>query len=252
MLIEQQEEQARLLEALNQRKSEELLKLQERLEGALGMLHEGQVAYATQQRVLDAQQRQIEQLRGRLQAANTAEAACEMNATQAAAGWQAAKAAAAAAAAAATADCTDGPSGVGDYSGKAEDEGADNDDEEEAEEEEEEDEEEEEEEQDAAADEEGEGGEMTEEEQALMERLRALEAEKLQFEAQLREEQSQVANQLSELQGMMGALGLSSADLAGLGLGSLAEGLAEGLAGLGGGGPATTNGGARGGERRAA
>jgi len=93
-LVEQQEEQAKLFEELNQRKADQLTQLQERLEGALQMLQQGQVGYATQQSVLVEQQETIAALRARLEAASAAEASCVANASAAARGWSAAAAAA--------------------------------------------------------------------------------------------------------------------------------------------------------------
>lgn len=100
LLVEQQEQQVKLLEAIQAKKGEQLLQLQEQLEKALLSLRDGQAAYSAQQRIFDEQQRRIEELRGIAEAADRVEAACARNAAQASAGWEAARKARAAAAAA--------------------------------------------------------------------------------------------------------------------------------------------------------
>eukprot|EP00405_Crypthecodinium_cohnii_P027229 CAMPEP_0206512344 /NCGR_PEP_ID=MMETSP0324_2-20121206/60823_1 /ASSEMBLY_ACC=CAM_ASM_000836 /TAXON_ID=2866 /ORGANISM="Crypthecodinium cohnii, Strain Seligo" /LENGTH=394 /DNA_ID=CAMNT_0054004283 /DNA_START=182 /DNA_END=1362 /DNA_ORIENTATION=- len=182
-LIVQQEEQVKLLEALNARKAEQLLACQERLEGALTMLQQGQMAYEVQQKVLDAQQQQLEALKAKAGAAGAGASSSSA-------------AAAAATAAAATA--------------KVEEDADQEEDEEEDEEEEEEEqevneEEEEKEEEELAIEEEEE--EEEEEEVMLLQRLRALESEKERCEAELQRERAGVVSQLGELQGLVEELG---------------------------------------------
>lgn len=61
-LVEQQEEQLQLLETINQQKESQLLQMQHQLEESLTKLQEGQVTYASQQRILDEQKRVLESL----------------------------------------------------------------------------------------------------------------------------------------------------------------------------------------------
>lgn len=63
LLIEQQETRISHLEGLNKRKEEQLLKLHGRLEEALTVLQAGQKMYSEQQKVLDAQQATVEELK---------------------------------------------------------------------------------------------------------------------------------------------------------------------------------------------
>lgn len=92
LLISQQEEQAALLEAIHERKAQQALKIQERLEVVLEKLNEGQATYTSQQQVLDDQQGIVKALQSRLcvmyKAASKAEAACSGAASEAAAGWR--------------------------------------------------------------------------------------------------------------------------------------------------------------------
>merc|ERR1719210_1442380 len=62
---QRQEARVSQLEASNRRKEEQLFKLHTRLEEALFVLQAGQKTYADQQKVLEAQQAKIEQLRSR-------------------------------------------------------------------------------------------------------------------------------------------------------------------------------------------
>jgi len=71
-LCRQQEGRVVELEALNSRKEEQLLKLHGRLEEALVVLQAGQRMYAEQQRVLDAQQASIAEICQKRAAAGTA------------------------------------------------------------------------------------------------------------------------------------------------------------------------------------
>jgi len=71
-LCKQQESRVVELEALNSRKEEQLLKLHGRLEEALVVLQAGQRMYAEQQRVLDAQQASIAEICQKRVAAGTA------------------------------------------------------------------------------------------------------------------------------------------------------------------------------------
>merc|ERR1719195_623665 len=89
-LITQQEEQVRLLEAINGQKDEQLTQLQQKLEDALDKLREGQEEYSRNQRTVQAQQQVIEILQGRHQVASAAEAACNLNAMATASGAAAA------------------------------------------------------------------------------------------------------------------------------------------------------------------
>lgn len=91
--MRQQEEQVRLLQEITSRKDEQLLKLQEQLEGALAMLTTGQETYSKQSLIFEYQKRTIGQLRGQIEAADSIGAACEANAAEAAAGRAAAAAA---------------------------------------------------------------------------------------------------------------------------------------------------------------
>merc|ERR1712217_676333 len=61
-LVEQQEEQLRLLETINKQKETQLLQMQQQLEAALTKLQEGQVTYAQQQRILDEQKAVLDSL----------------------------------------------------------------------------------------------------------------------------------------------------------------------------------------------
>mmetsp|Transcript_50303 Transcript_50303/g.90394 ORF Transcript_50303/g.90394 Transcript_50303/m.90394 type:complete len:362 (-) Transcript_50303:86-1171(-) len=213
-LVAQQEEQARLLEAICQRKGEQLTQMQEHLEGALGKLQLGQQLYGEQQKVMDSQKETIITLQKHLQgkAANSAEAACANNASAATAGAAAAARAGARGPVAQMSAAFEGrtspsgsrpsptagrlsPPGGAPGMTRAPPPSSDV-------EEEEEDEDDEEEEEDDA--------EGMEEERALLEKLRLLEAEKFQCEAQLRQEQGDIASQLKDLQSMMASLGLQS------------------------------------------
>lgn len=78
-LIEQQEEQLRLLESINERKEEQLLSCQRQLEQSLDDLQKGQITYTTQHQTLEKQQKAIDSLYSMLQAAGAAEAACLAN-----------------------------------------------------------------------------------------------------------------------------------------------------------------------------
>lgn len=198
-LILQQEEQVKLLETINRRKEEQLLQMQGGLEAALGKLQQGQVEYAQQQRILDSQQRVIEGLQSQLQVASAAEAACNMNAMNAAAGAAAATRAGATGplAMAAAIAAESGAAGSRAPAARSASAGSRTAPETVSSQ--------------AQDDEEDESGDEDEiaEQQALLAKLQALEAEKGRFEEQLRAEQSEIASQLRELQGMMEALGLS-------------------------------------------
>lgn len=239
-LIKQQQEQVRLLEEIIARKGDQLLKMQERLEDALSMLQVGQQTYGQQQGLLDEQKKQIEQMQNLLQASDAAEKACYANAASAAAGAATAARAGARGPVARTATASGGsspsmtkragqpPSSVspeqassfpagneleriqelfrllgtvqdigGQVSQAAGNAGT------------------------CASDpvEESQlqlssadvGAANSEEDvTALMEKLQSLEAEKRHFEAMLHSEQSQIVEQLQDLQGMMAALGLES------------------------------------------
>lgn len=239
-LIKQQEEQVSLLDVINQKKAEQLLAMQHKLEDALSELQEIQVTYAQQQRIFTEQHKEIERLKQQ-QIANSAASACMLNAAAAASGAVAAAQAGAAGpvAAAATAanmrqragrpasvhfDAPDKPKGaaqqgsvmpplvgpvvprsptVESHQSSAPQSNKN----------------------DVAganviatgnagqdpdenrsddfAEEDDE-----EEERVLLEKLRELESEKGKFEAQLRDEQNDIKSQLHDLQGMMAALGL--------------------------------------------
>jgi len=156
---------------------------------------------------VQTQQHVIEILQGRLQVASAAEAACNMNAVAAANGAAAAARAGACgpvaamhAQAAGMAISSVLPMPVAATRATEDTSG----------EEEEEDEEENEEERD----EEDRGGEQASpaevaQQQALLVKIAALEAEKRRVEEQLRHEQGEVAAQVRELQDMMAALGMS-------------------------------------------
>lgn len=89
-LIAQQEEQLRLLESINERKEEQLLNCQRRLEQSLDELQKGQVTYTTQHQTLEKRQKEIDALCSMLNAANAAEAACLANEAEVARGAAAA------------------------------------------------------------------------------------------------------------------------------------------------------------------
>ncbi|CAK0834414.1 unnamed protein product [Prorocentrum cordatum] len=65
LVIEQQETRVAQLEAMNKRKDDQLLKLHGRLEEALAVLQAGQKMYSEQQKVLDAQQATVQELKAR-------------------------------------------------------------------------------------------------------------------------------------------------------------------------------------------
>eukprot|EP00931_Biecheleriopsis_adriatica_P096776 TRINITY_DN70466_c0_g1_i1.p1 TRINITY_DN70466_c0_g1~~TRINITY_DN70466_c0_g1_i1.p1 ORF type:complete len:332 (+),score=124.16 TRINITY_DN70466_c0_g1_i1:48-998(+) len=177
-LIQQQEEQVRLLETIIERKSEQVLQMQTHLEGALEKLQLGQELYAEQQKVVNSQQQKIQELQGRIQSsdkvATSAEAACAANAAEAAAGAAAAARARAAVSrqGKAVAKLPQVPPPSPEADDKVEEE----------------------------AD--------AEEERMLMAKLKALEEEKAQCEEQLRKEQSDIIAQTEALQQMMAALNL--------------------------------------------
>lgn len=182
-LVEQQEEQVRLLEAIVERKGEQLLQMQQHLEGALEKLQLGQELYGEQQRVMDIQHEKIQRLRAKLDAApsstmeevaKAAEAACAANGAQAAAGARAAAARRSAEAGASGQHAGERPPPPSP----------------------------------AADDEEDEDGD-DEEEQALLAKLRQLEEEKRNCQDQLRKEQDDIVQQTQALQEMMAALGIS-------------------------------------------
>ncbi|CAJ1340397.1 unnamed protein product [Effrenium voratum] len=89
-LIAKRADQVKLLETLSERKDEQLIQLQNHLEGVLERLQLGQDLYTEQQQVIQAQQAKVEELQSTLEAAAAVEAACERNAAQAAAGARAA------------------------------------------------------------------------------------------------------------------------------------------------------------------
>jgi len=239
-LIKQQQEQVRLLEEIIARKGDQLLKMQERLEDALSMLQVGQQTYGQQQGLLDEQKQQIEHMQTLLQASDAAEKACYANAASAAAGAAAAARAGATGPVARSAATSAGTSpsmakragqppssvspeqaapfpagaelervqelfrllgsvqGLGGQSSPAAGDGdiRASDPVEESR-------------LNLTADDVG-AANSEEDVTALMEKLQALEAEKRHFEALLHSEQSQIVEQLQDLQGMMSALGLES------------------------------------------
>lgn len=173
-LCSQQKEQARLLEEITNRKSEQLLKMQERLEEALDMLQVGQATYAKQQPLIDENGKTIERLKDQLKAAVSVEAECNANARAAAAGFAAAKAErshqskshSTSLGARTVAALASGGQGAVERKDDS-NENAD-----------------------------------------LLNKLQAIQAEKSEFEAQLQSEQGQIFEQLEELQRMMAELGL--------------------------------------------
>lgn len=224
----------RLLEEITGRKDQQLLKMQERLEDALNMLQLGQETYAKQQVLMDDGKKTVARLQSQLQGADSVAAACNANAAEAAAGATAARAARAAAAkatspsAAARAkapsprEAAQAISPTGSGAGRAAarlppgilaammagqgagasqmspaaaaaaaraamaSAGAEEDEQEEEI-----------------------GEDELEAQQALLAKLRGLEAEKAQFEAQLRGEQGSIFAELQELQSMMSELGIN-------------------------------------------
>lgn len=92
-LVRQQEEQVRLLQEITSRKDEQLLKIQEKVEESLTMLQGGQEQYAQQGKLVAKQNEMIAMLRSQLEGADSIAAACNANAAEAAAGWAAARAA---------------------------------------------------------------------------------------------------------------------------------------------------------------
>jgi len=68
LLVEQQEEQLGLLQALHERKAEQVVRAQQRLAGVLDKLTDGQAVYAEHQHLLDKQRGEITALHARLQA----------------------------------------------------------------------------------------------------------------------------------------------------------------------------------------
>lgn len=206
-LVRQQEEQARLLEEIGQRKGTKLLKQQERLEDALGMLEVSQGVYSKQQRFVQEQQKVIDSLQSQLLGADSIVAACNANACAAAAGLAAAKAARAATASAKSMSPTSSSQGASPNgrgfgarqnlaghmnSAASRSVAAVN---------------------DSSDQEEDDDEGLVAEQQALVEKLRALEAEKGQFEAQLQKEQGSIFAELQELQGMMADLGIDLKDI---------------------------------------
>jgi len=193
-LVKQQEEQVRLLQEITSRKDAQLLKMQERLEDALGMLSVGQDAYGKQQTLLTEQQQMVDRLKAQLQASDGIIAACNANGAEAAAGLAAARAARAATAGAQTSSPVtskvasptasaprQSPSSRGPQTQAPEYDDADME-------------------------------ESVEQTEAMLSKLRALEAEKGEMEAQLRDEQGSIFAELQELQSMMAELGLSMDD----------------------------------------
>ena len=89
-LVDQQEEQVRLLEELNSRKIHQVSQIQERLREVVAMVRAGQAACGEQQRAVDAQQQRIEELKKVQWMGDTAEFACMANASAAMAGATAA------------------------------------------------------------------------------------------------------------------------------------------------------------------
>jgi len=87
-LVAQQEEQARILEELNNKKHDQICQVQARLESALEMLQQGQMAYVMRQRMVVEQQEIIDALKSRAQATAMAEAACNNASLEAQAGWR--------------------------------------------------------------------------------------------------------------------------------------------------------------------
>merc|ERR1712012_1157684 len=86
-LIVRQEEQIRLLEAINKRKEEQILDLHTRVESVLGMLDAGQEAYQTQQGLMLHWTEVIAGLRARVAVAGVADKECAANHAQSVAGW---------------------------------------------------------------------------------------------------------------------------------------------------------------------
>eukprot|EP00929_Paragymnodinium_shiwhaense_P054567 TRINITY_DN27355_c0_g1_i1.p1 TRINITY_DN27355_c0_g1~~TRINITY_DN27355_c0_g1_i1.p1 ORF type:complete len:355 (-),score=159.68 TRINITY_DN27355_c0_g1_i1:57-1121(-) len=203
-LIAQQEEQVRLLETINEKKGEQLEQLQAQLQRALEGLTKFQATYAGQQTLLDEQAETIEELKRFAAGAGNALAACERNAAEAAAGRAAAaasrraaaeeankakaakaspKAAGAAKAAAAKAPAAP-PAKASQPAAPAPPAVAEEDE-----------------------DDEEIGDVGPEQLKAMLEQLAALEAQKSMFEALLRQEQSGVATDLSDIQSLLAAPG---------------------------------------------
>lgn len=175
-LVEQQEEQARLLEAIVERKGEQLMKLQEHLQDSLVKLQMGQTMYAQQQKVMDTQQKAIQALQSNCKdLGNTASVSSAKARAGAAAKTQPQSIATPVRGRPEHSSNLFGartPPPSPDVQGESSPEGAD-----------------------------AEG-------RLILARLRALEAEKAECEAQLRKEQGDIASQLHDLQAMMNALGL--------------------------------------------
>jgi len=184
-LIQQQEEQVSLLEAIVEKKAEQLLQMQSRLEGALEKLQMGQEIYGDQQKCVELQAQKIQSLQAQLHAARSAEMACQDNADLANRG---STAAARAGGTGAVSQMVRGAaSGVVPPRNPPPSPAADEEEDEEAREES--------------------GGEE-QEERMLVEKLRQLEAEKRHCEDQLRKEQSDIVAQTQALQNMMAALNI--------------------------------------------
>lgn len=185
-LIQQQEEQVSLLEAIVEKKAEQLLQMQSRLEGALEKLQMGQEIYGDQQKCVELQADKIRTLQAQLHAARSAEMACQANADLASRG---SSAAARAGGTGAVSQMVRGAAAIAGVPPRnpPPSPAADEEDDEEARDE-------------SAGDE--------HEERMLVEKLRQLEAEKKHCEDQLKKEQSDIVEQTQALQKMMAALNI--------------------------------------------